>query len=234
MMEYYKPYIIQYIKAKLTCWMVIMNQSLTIFSLDNILNKMSDINARIMQINNEPFPNKDILSDYRYQKRSLHFNSIGGLQGGYPRLITSVIDFSFIRSIVAHTYSPKGPPCYDPPSLFLLDLFHYIDEFADLQHFLKNTLHDTYKGRGYRTYAGIRDDRIPCQGTFSNFRKRLGPVLYLYNEIFHTLVEIFRYLFPLRITDAALESNSFLLRIEQYITMSLVLKSSLAGLIPFR
>jgi hypothetical protein len=168
-----------------------MHHNLAIFSLDNILNKMSEINAQIALANNTPFPKKDLLSNYQYEKRPLHFNSNGGIQGGYPRLITSVIDFSFIRSIVAHTYSDRGPACYDPPTLFLLDLFHYIDEAPDLKDFLENTLHDEDKGRGYRTYAGILH-RIPCQGTFSHFRKRLGHVLY--NEIFHTLVEIFRML----------------------------------------
>jgi hypothetical protein len=57
-----------------------------------------------------------------------------------------------------------------------------------MKNFLK-TLHDQDMGRGYRTYAGIRDDRIPCQATFTNFRERLGESLY--NQIFHTLVEIF-------------------------------------------
>jgi len=167
----------------------IMNQS--IFSLDTILDKMSAINAHIKQINSTPFPKQDLLSNYQYEKRPLHFTSKGGIQGGYPRLITSVIDFSFIRSIVAHRYSDKGPAPYDPPTLFLLDLFHYIDEFPDLKDFLENTLHDKDKARGYCTYAGILDS-IPCQGTFSHFRKRLGEVLY--NQIFHTLVEIFRML----------------------------------------
>ena len=154
-----------------------MNQDLTMFSLDNILNKMSDINAKIVQINNKPFPKKDLLSNYQYKNRTIHFTSKGGIQGSYARIITSVIDFSFIRSITAYRYSSKGAACYDPPTLFLLDLFHYIEEAPDLKDFLANTLHDKNKGRGYRTYAGIIDC-IPCQGTFSHFRKRLGENLY--------------------------------------------------------
>ena len=106
-------------------------------------------------------------------------------------MITSLIDFSFIRSLVAHRYSPYGPPCYDPPSLFLLDLFRYIDAHQDMYHFL-NVLHDKDRGRAYRTYAGISMDTIPSEGTFSNFRIRLGERLY--NEIFHILVEIFHQL----------------------------------------
>ena len=103
-------------------------------------------------------------------------------------MITSLIDFSFIRSLVAHRYSPFGPPCYDPPSLFLLDLFHYIDGYHHMTQFLPS-LHDKDRGRAYRVYSGISMDHIPSEGTFSNFRARLGENLY--NEIFHILVGIF-------------------------------------------
>ena len=117
-----------------------MNQDLTMFSLDNILNKMSDINAKIVQINNKPFPKKDLLSNYQYKNRTIHFTSKGGIQGSYARIITSVIDFSFIRSITAHRYSSKVAACYDPPTLFLLDLFHYIEEAPDLKDFTEHCI----------------------------------------------------------------------------------------------
>lgn len=106
-------------------------------------------------------------------------------------MITSLIDFSFIRSLVAHCYSDKGPPCYDPPSLFLLDLFRYIDGYTEMSKFLE-LVRDKDRGRCYRTYAGISMDHIPCEGTFSYFRDRLGQSLY--NEIFHVLVDIFHQL----------------------------------------
>ena len=51
---------------------------------------------------------------------------------------------------------------------------------------------DKNRGRYYRTHAGISEDNIPCEGTFSIFRARLGEKLY--NEIFHVLVEIFHQL----------------------------------------
>jgi len=50
-------------------------------------------------------------------------------------MITSLIDFSFLRSVVVRRYSPYGPPCYDPVSLFLLDLFRYIDGHLYMTHF---------------------------------------------------------------------------------------------------
>ena len=106
-------------------------------------------------------------------------------------MITSLIDFSFIRSLVADCYSPYGPPCYDPPSLFLLDLFRHIDGHQNMKRFLE-VLRDKDRGRAYRAYAGISEDNIPCEGTFSIFRARLGEKLY--NEIFHVLVHIFHQL----------------------------------------
>ena len=106
-------------------------------------------------------------------------------------MITSLIDFSFIRSLVAHRYSNNGPPCYDPPSLFLLDLFRYIDGHQHMSQFLE-VLHDKDRGRAYRIYAGISMDHIPREGTFSHFRLHLGESLY--NEIFHVLVDIFHQL----------------------------------------
>ena len=50
------------------------------------------------------------------------------------------------------------------------------------------TLHDREKGKHYRLYAGINNIHIPCEGTFTHFKDRLGEQLY--NDIFHFLVEI--------------------------------------------
>ena len=103
-------------------------------------------------------------------------------------MVASLIDFSFIRSLVANCYSPYGPPSYDPPSLFFLDLFRYIDGYRNMSQFLAS-LYDEDRGKAYRSYAGISMENIPSEGTFSNFRIRLGERLY--NEIFHMLVGIF-------------------------------------------
>ena len=132
-----------------------------------------------------------LLSTYRFKKRFVRIYENGDIQGGYCRMITSLIDFSFIRSLVADCYSPYGPPCYDPPSLFLLDLFRHIDSHQDMSHFL-DVLRDKDRGKAYRTYAGISMEHIPCESTFSNFRIRIGEALY--NEIFHALVTIFQQL----------------------------------------
>jgi len=106
-------------------------------------------------------------------------------------MLTSLIDFSFIRSLVAHRYSVWGSPCYDPVSLFLLDLFRYIDGYKCMKQII-DVLHDKDRGRAYRTYAGFNFQNLPCEGTFSHFRFRLGEELY--NEIFQILVQIFQQL----------------------------------------
>lgn len=161
------------------------------FTVNNVRKKLNQSNAEVSLSHQKFFPNSLLLSHYRFKKRSVKILPNGDIQGGYARMITSGIDFSFIRSLVAECYSPFGPPCYDPVSLFLLDLFRLLDGYQDMNHFLKD-VRDTDKGRAYRTYAGISIDCIPCEGTFSHLRSRIGESLY--NEIFHVLVDIFHQL----------------------------------------
>jgi hypothetical protein len=160
------------------------------FTISHVSKKLNEINFKISLSHQKPFPNLNFLSNYRFKKRFVKIRPNGDVQGGYTRMITSLIDFSFIRSLVAHCYSEYGPPCYDPPSLFLLDLFRYIDGYQNMSKFLE-LLRDNDRGRVYRTHAGILDN-IPCEATFSIFRARLGENLY--NEIFHVLVDIFHQL----------------------------------------
>jgi len=140
------------------------------FTINNISRKLSEINFKISLFHQKPFPNLFLLSTYRFKKRFVKIYSNGDIKGGYCRIITSLIDFSFIRSLVADCYSPYGPACYDPPSLFLLDLFRHIDGHQNMKKFLE-IIRDTDRGRAYRIYAGIPEDHIPCEGTFSIFRE---------------------------------------------------------------
>jgi hypothetical protein len=160
------------------------------FTIANVSKKLNEININISLSHQKPFPNLNFLSNYRFKKRFVKILPNGDIQGGHTKMITSLIDFSFIRSLVADCYSEYGPPCYDPPSLFLLDLFRYIDGYQNMSKFLE-LLRDNDRGRIYRTHAGILDN-IPSEGTFSIFRARLGENLY--NEIFHVLVDIFHQL----------------------------------------
>jgi hypothetical protein len=160
------------------------------FTISNVSKKLNEINFKISLSHQKPFPNLNFLSNYRFKKRFVKIMPNGDIQGGYAKMITSLIDFSFIRSLVADCYSEYGPPCYDPPCLFLLDLFRYIDGYQNMSKFLE-LLRDNDRGRFYRTHAGILNN-IPCEGTLSIFRVRLGENLY--NEIFHVLVDIFHQL----------------------------------------
>ncbi|MBL7177842.1 MAG: hypothetical protein ISS66_18630, partial [Desulfobacteraceae bacterium] len=161
------------------------------FTVANVSRKLNEINPGISLSHQKPFPNLSLLSHYEFKKRFVKILPNGDIQGGYAKMIISLIDFSFIRSLVAHRYSIKGPPCYDPPSLFLTDLFRYVDGYQHMSQFLK-LLRDEDRGRAYRKYTGFSEHKIPCEGTFSNFRGRLGESLY--NDIFHVLVDIFRQL----------------------------------------
>jgi hypothetical protein len=161
------------------------------FTIANISRKLNQINPEICLSHQKPFPNLSLLSNYEFKKRFVNILPNGDIQGGYAKMIISLIDFSFIRSLVADCYSPFGPPCYDPPSLFLIDLFRYLDGYQNMSQFLE-LLRDKDRARAYRKYAGISMNDIPCEATFSNFRARLGENLY--NEIFHVLVSIFHQL----------------------------------------
>jgi len=161
------------------------------FTIDNVSKRLNEINLKVGLSHQNLFPNLSLLSTYRFKKRFVHIHPNGDIQGGMIRLIISLIDFSFIRSLVANCYSPYGPPCYDPASLFLLDLFRYIDGYPYMSSFLE-VVRDNNRGRAYRAHAGLAMDNIPCEGTFSIFRQRLGQ--HLYNQIFHVLVDIFHHL----------------------------------------
>lgn len=162
-------------------------KNLIAFSLKPIAKRLNSINITINLQHQEPFPKpkKRMLSWYTYQNRWVKI-----LPNGYfnkARLVTSLIDFTFIRSLVADAYSKEGAHCYDPVSLFLCDIFRWIEGFRFMKDFCRR-LHHKYNGDSYRLYAGISDNRIPCEADFSNFRVRIGEARY--NAIFHILVEI--------------------------------------------
>jgi hypothetical protein len=156
------------------------SSNFTGWTIASVAKKLNEININVSLSHQKPFPGLNLLSNYQFEKRFVKIFPNGDIQGGMCRMIASLIDFSFIRSLVAHRYSDKGPPCYDPPSLFLLDLFRHIDDYKEMSRFCE-VLRDQNRGRSYRMLAGINTD-IPCESTFSNFRARLG--VSLYDEIF--------------------------------------------------
>jgi len=168
-----------------------MVKDLTCFSLKYISKRLNSINIQINLHHQRPFPKpkQRMLSYYTYKMRWVKLNNNGYFNKA--RLITSLIDFSFIRSLVADAYSFEGGDCYDPVSLFLCDIFRWLEGLPFMKDFCK-LLRDRFNGHSYRVYAGIWQEHIPCEADFSNFRARIGEVRY--KHIFAVLVEILKIL----------------------------------------
>jgi hypothetical protein len=177
------------------------------FHLGNVIRKLNEIRIAINLQYQQPFPKSKsrLLSSYSFVPRRIKIKSSGEIAGGLARFVTSLIDFSFVRSVVAPAYSPVGGHAYDPVSLFLLELFRYLEKFPDLKTFL-SFVRDEEKGRHYRLYAGISSSHIPCEADFTHLKGRLGETLY--TEIAQVLVEIVRLLgllsFSILSTDGTL------------------------------
>lgn len=163
-------------------------RNLTPFTIGNVIKKLNRIRIHINSKYNRPFPKPRFfwLSEYAYKRRYIKIHPDGRIVGGLSRFASSLVDFSFIRSIVAHKYKPWGF-AYDPVSLFLLELFRYLEKYPSMKDFVE-TIRDREKGEHYRLYAGIKYPNLPCEGTFTNLKDRLGEELY--NQILHILVEI--------------------------------------------
>lgn len=82
------------------------------FNISSVSKKLNNINVKISAANDKPFPSLVLLSDYQFKKRPVKILSNGDIQGGFAKLITSLIDFSFVRSQCASCYSIKSPPAY--------------------------------------------------------------------------------------------------------------------------
>jgi len=111
-------------------------------------------------------------------------------------LTTKLVDFSWLRYLLADTYSKEGGHCYDPVSLFLLRTFAPMDGYTRTSRFVSD-LNDPEKGSKYRKLAGVSPANIPSQMSFTNFEKRINqqdrknPHLKKYEEIIQTLNIIF-------------------------------------------
>jgi hypothetical protein len=163
-------------------------RNLAHFAIGNVIKKLNRIHVRIRDKYDRPFPKPEIfwLSKYTYQHRYIRIHPDGRIVGGLSRFVSSLIDFSFVRSIVAHRYCLTGF-AYDPVSLFLLELFRYLEKYPTMKDFM-HIVRDRDRGKHYRLYAGINTFHVPSDGTFTNLKDRLGENLY--NQILHVLVEI--------------------------------------------
>jgi len=177
------------------------------FHLGNVIKKLNKIRIAINLQYQQTFPksNRRLLSYYSFVPRRIKIKPSGDIAGGLARFVTSLIDFSFVRSIAASAYSYIGGHAYDPVSLFLLQLFQWLEKFPDLKTFLC-VVRDEEKGKHYRLYAGISSSHIPCEADFTHLKDRLGENLY--TQIAQVLVEIVRLLgllsFSILSTDGTL------------------------------
>jgi len=162
-------------------------KDLTFFSLKEVLKRINAIHVKINLAHQDVFPKQRsrLLSLYQYKRRFVDISPQGYFS--LSKFVTSLVDFSFVRSLVASCYSREGGSSFDPASMFCLYLCKFLDGFRYMDDFV-SCLHDKDKGRCYRVYAGITYERIPCEADFSNFKKRIGPEKF--DEIFHVLVEI--------------------------------------------
>jgi len=102
-------------------------------------------------------------------------------------MFVSLIDLSFTRSSVADIYGKKGYYCYDPASMFCLEISRILDGYKHTKSFCK-TLRDPQRGLHYWVYAGLVKEHIPSEDDFSNFRARCREEKY--REILQVLVDI--------------------------------------------
>jgi len=98
------------------------------------------------------------------------------------KIIFDNIDWSFIHRLVGGRYSPKGAEGYDPITLFKAQLLIYLGEVSSDRK-LASALR--YNAR-LCLLCGFNFLKTPSNGTFTNFRDRLGEDNFY--EILHRLI----------------------------------------------
>jgi len=166
-----------------------VSKNLGKFSLPKILKGIHLANEEILSKFKDPFPKneKRFLSHYQYKRRYIEITPQGEIVGGLSRMFVSLIDLSFTRSLVADVYGRKGYYCYDPASMFSLEISRILDGYKDTKSFCK-ILRDPQRGLHYFPLAGLTKEHIPSEDDFSNFRRRCGAKKY--REILQALVDI--------------------------------------------
>jgi len=81
------------------------------FNINSVSKKLNGINPKILTANDVPFPchGHALLSSYSFDKRFVKILPNGDVQGGFSKMIISLVDFSFIRPLCASCYSIKSP-----------------------------------------------------------------------------------------------------------------------------
>jgi IS5 family transposase len=117
------------------------------------------------------------------------------------KIIFDHIDWSFIHPLVNGRYSPQGAEGYDPISLFKAQLLIYLGE-VNSDRKLASALR--YDGR-LCLLCGFNFLKTPSNGTFTNFRDRLGEDIFY--EILHRLIAQAIALKVIRGGDTAIDST---------------------------
>jgi len=86
------------------------------------------------------------------------------------KIIFDNIDWSFIHHLASGRYSPQGAEGYDPISLFKAQLLIYLGEVSSDR---KLAAAMRYNAR-FCLLCGFNFLKTPSNGTFTNFRDRLG------------------------------------------------------------
>jgi len=166
-----------------------VSKNLGKFPLPKILGKIDLANDKASSKFQDSFPKDErrFLSHYQYKKRYIEITPNGEIIGGLSRMFVSLVDLSFTRSLVADVYGKKGYYCYDPASMFCLEISRILDGYKHTKSFCK-ILRDPQRGLHYWAYAGVIKEHIPSEDDFSNFRARCGGEKY--REILQALVDI--------------------------------------------
>jgi transposase len=100
------------------------------------------------------------------------------------KIIFDNIDWSFIHPLVSGRYSPQGAEGYNPISLLKAQLLIYLGEVSSDRK-LASALR--YNAR-FCLLCGFNFLKTPSNGTFTNFRNRLGGDIFY--EILHRLIAL--------------------------------------------
>jgi IS5 family transposase len=119
------------------------------------------------------------------------------------KIIFDHIDWSFIHPLVRNKYSglPQGADGYDPIALFKAQLLIYLGEVSSDRK-LSSALR--YNGR-LCLLCGFNFLKTPSNGTFTNFRDRLGEDVFY--EILHRLIAQAIILKVIKGGDTAIDST---------------------------
>ena len=149
-------------------------EKITGLDLETLVRKTTELNRKNQETYTTPFPKNHsrLESQYHFEPKPIDFTRQGEVEGGLSWLVGSLFDLSFTRSLFARYYSKEGGHCFDPASLFFLELAVKLDGYSSYSSFCED-LRQQDNGRRYRELAGIKSS-IPGEDDLHNFRDRVG------------------------------------------------------------